>query len=364
MSPESVGHHASLDDPHRCDALDPSGLGDRIAGLPGQCRRAWEAAGAWTPPPQWRDADRVVIGGMGGSAIAGELASGLAAVRGGLPILVVREPRLPYSLDRRTLFIACSHSGRTRETLALYEQAASYGAMTLALSSGGPLARRAEAAGSPCLTIDLASEPRSAVGYHLLLLLGVLCRAGLLDVSAAETEAALDSVSRTAASLGREVPTAGNPAKQLALELEDRLVVVYGGGPLAGMARRWKTQLNENAKMWAFFETVPELLHNSVEAYGPGLPLGGAPMALLLHGAAGDVDAGAYAGHNRAVVELLRRSGTPHRVVTANDGPPLAQLLEMLLLGDYVSYYLALLRGVDPAPNPAIEAAKELQGGG
>ena len=363
MSSEAPGNHANLDDPRRYASLDPSGLGDRIADLPSQCRRAWEAAAAWAPPQQWQDADQVVIGGMGGSAVAGELAAGLGAGLGGRPILVVREPRLPFPLGRHTLFIACSYSGRTRETLALYDQAVSSGAMTLALSSGGPLAQRAEDSGTPRLTIGLVSEPRSAVGYHLLLLLGVLGRAGLLEMGTAEVEAALGVISQAAASLGREAPTAGNRAKQLALELQDRLVVVYGGGLLAGMARRWKTQLNENAKVWAFFETLPELLHNSVEAYGSGLPVGGL-MALLLQGAAGDRDSGIYEGHNRAVLELLGRSGTPHLVVTAEEGPPLAQLLGMLQLGDYVSYYLALLRGVDPAPNPTIDAAKALPGAG
>ena len=122
------------------------------------------------------------------------------------------------------------------------------------------------------------------------------------------------------------------------------------------MARRWKTQLNENAKVWAFFETIPELLHNAVESYGTTEGPGGQLMILLLQPR---VEKGDADPHYQVVSQLLQRNGVRNQILQGETTHHLSQLLTMLLLGDYVSYYLALLRGVDPSPIPAIQAAKE-----
>ena len=227
-----------LDDPQSYLSLDPSGLGARIASLPNHCRAAWENAGTCSLPSDWSTADKVVIGGMGGSAMAGELAGDLAAGRGALPILVVRDSSLPFALDRRTLFIACSYSGNTEETLSLFDQAMSAQAMTLVVSGGGRLAQKALDYGVPQLTIDIATEPRSAVGYNLMLILAVLRRAGLLEIGDEEASGAVDAVSLKLAVLGHNSPLGDNLAKGLALGLKDKLILVYGSGLFSGMARR------------------------------------------------------------------------------------------------------------------------------
>ena len=133
--------------------------------------------------------------------------------------------------------------------------------------------------------------------------------------------------------------------------------MICGGEIFRGMARRWKTQLNENAKVWAFFETIPELLHNTVESFRTPSPNGAPITALVLEpsNVASDV-----ASRYRVVPEMLQRHGIPHRTLQGKGDSPLAQLLSMLILGDYVSYYLAVLQGVDPSPNPSIDEAKRL----
>ena len=133
--------------------------------------------------------------------------------------------------------------------------------------------------------------------------------------------------------------------------------MIYGGGIFRGVARRWKTQINENAKAWAFFETIPELLHNSVEAYpdwtDANLPL----TALILQPNMAPEES---SGHYEVLAELLRSNTVPHRVLKGQDGSRLVQLLNMLVLGDYVSYYLAMLKGVDPSLTPSLQEAKRL----
>ena len=301
----------------------------------------------------------VAIGGMGGSAIAGDLAADLVPYLCGIkavPIVVVRDRQLPFPLDQHSLVILCSHSGNTSETLSLFRQATASNAPVVVLAGGGRLTAEAREGGVPVLPIDLPGEPRTAVGYNLLLLLGLLQRLGLVRVSDHTVDVAAAALRQQVARLRPEVPAKNNPAKQLARELVDKLVVVYGGGIFSGVARRWKTQLNENAKTWAFFETLPELLHNSVEAFGASRAIGETIMAVVLQPKPGE----AWLKWRYTVLtDLLHQNGIPHQMVEGAGGPPLTQLLSMLLLGDYVSYYLALLRGIDPSPTPAIVEAKE-----
>ena len=197
-------------------------------------------------------------------------------------------------------------------------------------------------------------------------MLGALNRLGLVSVSDAEVPAAVRGLELQLSRIGEEVATPDNPAKLLARELLDKLVVVYGGGIFSGVARRWKAQLNENAKAWAFYESIPESLHNSVEPYGVASAVGQDVMALVLQPETTETAETETAASDelkdrcRVLAEMLSWGQVSHRVLPGTDAPPLAQLLNMILLGDYVSYYLALLQGLNPSPTPAIERSKDL----
>ncbi|MCH8349361.1 MAG: bifunctional phosphoglucose/phosphomannose isomerase [Chloroflexi bacterium] len=349
-----------LDDPKTYSAIDPSGLGRRLTSLPDQCQAAWREVQFVTLPEHWTGSDQVIIAGMGGSAIAGDLAADLASLQGTLPVSVVRGFRLPFTPNGRTLVLACSYSGNTAETLSLFRQSVEAGAAVVAVTGGGDMAQQAQAAQIPVVPVNAPGEPRSAVGYNLMLVLGILNRLNLVSTTDQDVATAIGDLSRRVSSLEPGVPTSNNRAKQLALELQDRLPLVYGGGLFSGVARRWKTQLNENAKVWAFFESIPELLHNAVESYSASPILSQQLIAVVLQPAAGREETGQP---YLVVAELLRRAGVEHRVLQGSEGPPLAQLLDMLLLGDLVSYYLAVLRGVDPSPTPTLNTAKELMAG-
>ena len=324
--------------------------------LPRHCEEAWRVSQTVPLTPYPTPVQHIVIGGMGGSAIAGDLTADLAAAQGTVPISVVRDSHLGFALNPSSLFIACSYSGETEETLSMFHQALAAEAQVIAISNGGRLSQEAQSRGIPVLKVDAPGEPRNATAFSLLLLLGVLHRLDLFRAGDEAVRTAAEELRRRVAQLEEGVPTRDNPAKLLAAELKDKLILVYGGGLFTGMARRWKTQLNENAKVWAFFETIPELLHNAVEAYGTTEGLGGQLMVLLLQPwvEEGDVDP-----HYQVVSQLLARSAVLNRILQGETVHPLSQLLAMLLLGDYVSYYLALLRGVDPSPTPGIQDAKE-----
>ena len=345
-----------LDDPKTYRRFDPSGLRQRIRDFPVQCQAAWQYSKTLKLPDDWGSIERVVVGGMGGSAIAGDLASDLAASQQAAPVTVIRDFRLPFPLSKNNLFIACSFSGNTEETLSLFQEARQSEAKVLVIAGGGELSRRAEAEGLPLLDIRTPGEPRSALGYNLMLLLGVLARLGLVTITDEDIQSTGTALQAQVGNLVEEVPLEDNPAKQLAQELSGRPALIYAGGIFSGVARRWKTQLNENAKAWAFYEEIPELLHNSVEAFHAGSK-GFDPFALLLIPASVSEE---LQRRYQVIEELLTRQGISYRLIASQAGPPLAQLLSMALLGDYVSYYLALTRGIDPSSTPLLDLGKQL----
>ena len=345
-----------LDRPETYSSLDSSGIRGRLKNLPRHCDEAWRVSQTVPLPVDPTPVQHVVIGGMGGSAIAGDLAADMAAAQGTVPISVVRDLQLPFALNPSSLFVACSYSGDTQETLSMFHQALAAGSQVIVISSGGRLTEEAQSRSIPILKVDAPGEPRNATTFSLLLLLGALSRLGLVRTSDEVVKASAEDLQRRVAQLEEGVPTRDNPAKSLAGELKDKLILVYGGGLFTGMARRWKTQFNENAKVWAFFETIPELLHNAVESYGSTEDPSSQLMVLLLQP---KLEGGGVNPHFQVASQLLGRNGVPNRILQGESTNPLSQLLTMLLLGDYVSYYLAMLRGVDPSATPNLQAGKE-----
>ena len=345
---------ALLDDPATAQRLDPSGLGRRIEALPDDCEAAWQRTRALELPAGYAGTRDVVLLGMGGSAIASDVVRALAA-GSRKPVHVVRGYDLPAFVDRASLVVACSHSGGTDETLSAYEQALECGARTVAVTKGGRLLELAEAHGAPAVTYEYAGEPRSAIGHQLMALLAIGQGVGLFDAQGAAVEEAAALMRAQRDELALASPGERNPAKQLAARLVERLPVVAGTGALAVAAYRWKTQFNENSKIWALREELPELDHNTIVGFAlpkrlvahlhvvfiahPSLP-----ERLLLHY---DATAGA-----------LSDAGVSHERVEARGTSVLAQVLTAIYLGDWVSYYLGLLNGVDPSPVEPIQKLK------
>ncbi len=336
-----------LDDRAAVERLDPEGVLGRIEALPEQCAEAWDQASAVDLPPAYRDARELVVLGLGGSAIAGDILRSLAAVSGRKPVTVVRGYDLPPFAGESTLVVACSHSGNTEETLSAFEQALASRARAAAVTTGGRLRELAEGQGLPSFVYEYEGEPRSALGHQLMRLLALAQLAGALDDQAPSVSEAAHLMRAQREQLGFASPAERNPAKQLAGRLRDRLPVVVGAGVLSEAARRWRTQFNENSKCWAINDQLPELGHNTIVGFGlPGNARDLLHAVLLWHPGL----------HPRVLVQYdvvgdeLGRAGVSHERVEAKGSTPLAQALTAVYLGDLVSYYLALLNGVDPSP--------------
>jgi glucose/mannose-6-phosphate isomerase len=345
-----------LDDSNLYDTLDPEGMGTLVAGFADQCRAAWRNVANFGVPPHYRQAEQLLILGMGGSAIGGDLLRTLVAAECPVPIVVSREYDVPAWVGAKTLAIACSHSGNTEETLDAFEQARVGGAMLLAITTGGELERRAREIGATVLRFEFKSQPRAALGYSFVSLLGVVSRSGWIGNPTRELELALTGVEELGSRIGRHVPTAQNPAKRLAQELFERLPVVYGSGVLGEVAHRWKTQFNENAKMTACYDLMSELNHNAVVGYEfPPTVLTDAVFVSLISNRA---DTRIIKRFN-VTQELLRRRGLRHETVQVKGDNALSEMLWGMHFGDYVSFYLAMLNGVKPTPVLAIDFLKD-----
>ncbi|MDZ4278578.1 MAG: bifunctional phosphoglucose/phosphomannose isomerase [Dehalococcoidia bacterium] len=346
----------ALDGPATVERLDPHGLLGRIEALPEQCADARRRWAGLELPASLRQTDHVAVLGMGGSAIAGSILRALASSAGRKPVDVVRGYDLPPFVGARTLVVACSHSGNTEETLSAFRQALDSGAQAVAVTTGGRLAELAQHAGCPMLNYRYDGEPRSALGCQLMALLAVGERTGLLasqDSAAAEAVALMREERER---IGYAAPVKGNPAKQLALRLRGRLPVVVGAGMLSAAAYRWKTQFNENSECWALHEELPELDHNTVVGFG--LPEDLVPRLRVVFLRHEGLHPRVLLRYD-ATAEALSEAGVSHETVEVRGESPLAQALHAVYLGDFVSYYLALLYGVEPSPVAALERLKE-----
>jgi len=335
--------------------LDAAGMLGHLHQFPEQCRLAWEKFLKFDLPPGYSTVDKVVILGVGGSAIGGDMVRRLAFSESKVPVWVHRDYGLPPLVDRNTLVIASSYSGNTEETLSAFTASLKTPAKKLVITAGGKLRQLAEKEGIPVFSIDYQAPPRAAFPHSFVPLVSIFQKLGLLGDKSADLKQALSILDKFAGELVETVPLASNPAKQLAARLWGNLVVIYGGEVLSEVARRWKTNLNENSKAWAFFELFPELNHNAVMGYDFPAEVKDRVFVVLLHSA---LFSPRSQLHYEATAELLVKSGISHELVEAVGETALAQVMSLVLFGDYVSVYLAMLNETDPTPLEAVDFVK------
>lgn len=343
-----------LSDLERMRQLDSMDMFGALYGLPEQCVEAWRLGNeAMLPLGTFKN---VVVTGLGGSAIGGDLLRVYAADRSGLPVMVNRHYVMPRFTGPETLVIAVSYSGNTEETLSAYAEARAKGATLMALTTGGKLKEVATNDGVPVITIPGGISPRAATGYLFLPMVAVMYRLGLLDDPNHDFNELIPVLQEWRDKLKPESPGAENPAKQLALEFHDHLPIIWGAsGTSEVVAQRWKGQINENAKAPAYYNVLPELNHNEVV----GLEV---PRSLLKH--LHVVFLRDHGDHPRVTIRMnVTRSIAGGAVggvseIKASGKGLLARMYSLIYIGDYASVYLAALYGVDPGPVKIIDYLK------
>ena len=342
-----------LDNPELSALLDPLGILKLTDAFPDQCAQAIRLGADFDIQPLQGTYERVALLGVGGSAAAGDYLQAIFDHEGKVPFAVVRSYDAPAWIDSKTLVLASSYSGNTEETLSADDQARERGAKVFAITTGGELRTRCETNGHPVLTIPEGQPPRTALGYSLLTALQVFARLEL--VKAQDLEKLSGFLTACSLAWRPNSPASGNRAKQIAEHMFDTVPVFYGLGDWQGaVAKRWKAQVNENAKALAFANAFPELNHNEILGW-IGVEKGEEWSCFVLEGG----DEGAKLDRRAGfTLDALPKSTFWSRV-KASGTTLLEKMLSLTLLGDYASVYLAYLRGVDPGDISLLDRLKE-----
>ena len=354
-APPQFDEAITLDNARVISAIDSGDMIGRVRELPRQLALARRAAAAVKLPSTHTDVDAICVLAMGGSAIGADLVEGIAGDRLRVPLAVHRDYGLPAWAGDRTLVIAASHSGETVETVSAAEEARRRGLPLVVISTGGSLGNAAAADGTPYLRYESPGQPRAAIGFGIGLMHELLARAGLL-VNPDPLGPAVETLEALLERNAPSVETEASPAKQLAWSIFGRIPIIYGAGPMAPVAHRWKTQMNENAKAWAAFEPMPEANHNAIEGSLNPRELSDALYVVELRDPTEPAEIAARYG---VVNELLGERATNRSVVWAEGPSPLARVLSGVAFGDLVSVYLAILYQTDPTPVTLLAMLKQ-----
>lgn len=334
--------------------LDTLGMFDLTAGLPEQARKATEHARGIDPLPEKAAIENVVVLGMGGSGIAGDILQAAAGPFMSVPVVTVKSYELPAFVGDGSLVFAISCSGNTEETLEAATEAAMQGARIVAVTQGGELAKLAAGWGAPVVSVpDDIPQPRAALAALAIPPLVVLEEIGLFPGATQWIDQALSQLERRRDALVQE----GNEAQLLARKIGRTLTLVHGGGPIGSTAaQRWKTQINENAKSPAFWAAQPELCHNEIQGWGQHGDV--TRQVLTLIALRHDSEHPQVMRRFELTAEYLREVVGGIEEVRAEGEGDLAQLLDLILFGDFVSLHLAYQEGVDPGPVPVLADLK------
>jgi len=350
---------SALDNAKLRAQIDPNAMWSLITDFPDQIETAARNVEHLFLPPAigMPTPASLVITGLGGSAISGDLVRAAAGNSIKLPLIVNRDYDLPPFVNPSTLVVACSYSGNTEETLSVYAQAKAAGADVVCVTSGGLLAELARGDCRPVVSLPGGLPPRAALGYALTTLLGVLRAKGIISDMSDDIKESVALLRALRKKYRPETTIIDNPAKMLAVDLMDKIVVIYGSSAIMeAAAYRWRSQITENAKNLSFHHALPEMNHN--ELVGWLRPESGLNKisVVFLRDPEDHPQVRKRFDLTRKVIEGKARVV---RVIQSEGKSRLARILSIVYLGDFTSLYIAYLNQVDPTPVKVIDAFKE-----
>lgn len=308
-------------------------------------------------PGSARSFKNIVVLGMGGSAIGGDLLSDYLADELSIPIVVIRGYGIPKFVDENSLVFAVSYSGNTEETLSALKRCLEAKARVIALTSGGKFAALARENNFPVIKVPAGIQPRAAISYLFFPILKVLERMGIAKKRHEETEETLNILQELSKEYGAKSPFEDNLAKKVALSLYQHLPLIYGSeGLLEAVAMRWKTQINENSKWPCFWNVFSELDHNEIVGYEIENSINRQVKVVYLQ----DKEGLLRVEQRREITRKIIEDKVAEFIICPTRGKgKMARMFSLIFLGDLASYYLAILNQVDPSPVACIEDLKK-----
>jgi glucose/mannose-6-phosphate isomerase len=326
--------------------VDSKGLLADVLSIPEHLRDAlWRVESAAGLMEEWDSAGGLIVAGMGSAGIGGALARAALGDHASRPIAIARGYGLPPWATPETTVLCASYSGNTEETLACFEAAGAVGARRVVVTSGGRLADQAREEDVPVIPIPGALQPRTAIAYTTVAALEVAALCGCGPRMASEIDVAASHTEALAREWGIESAEDSLP-KEIARAITGSIPLVVGAGLTVPIAYRWKAMLNESAKLPAFSSELPELDHSEIVGW-EGMGGLGPFSAIFL----GDTD---LHPRLRSRIELTEWIVQPSAKATfrleTRGQNPIERIFSLVLLGDLVALYTAVLRDIDPAP--------------
>lgn len=342
------------DNPKDIKKYDREDMACLLDDFPEQCSRAIKIALS-SPLPSYKKIDKILVSGMGGSGIGGEILKSVVEKELKIPLAINKDYHIPEFINSRTLVFSVSYSGNTEETLSAYREAEKKRAKIVAITTGGKLSKLAKRDRVPIISIPSGLPPRASLGYLFFSLLITLERLGLIKNKKKECQETLRLLKdlRNKYSLSSKV--SANRAKKIALKLHKNLSLIYTSPILSPAGLRWKGELSENSKVLAFSNTFPELNHNEIVGWKclPGI-LKRCYLIILRD----KYDSPRIKKRIEITSKIIRGKAKGLDFLYSKGESLLARLFSLIYLGDWVSYYLAILNKIDPTPVEVIDYLK------
>lgn len=343
-----------LDNLKAIQKIDKNDMLSFCVDAPKHCERAAKQAKAFLfdcPKPK-----SIIVAGMGGSAIGGELLKDWATDRIAVPIEVCRDYFLPAYADKKTLVFVVSYSGETEESLSVFLEAIKKKCMLVCISSGGTLHEFAEKLSVPHLRVPSGMAPRATLPYLFMPLPILLEKIGLVSNVDSEISDTIKALKRVSDANSPRKPLQDNFSKKLASNICGTIPVIYGFGFYRAAAQRFKTQFNENSKVPAKWEFFPEINHNEIVGWEGAQKLAECFSTIFIR----DNDEPKMIRQRiETTKDLIRKESVQTFEVNSVGKSRLAKMLSIICVGDFTSVYLAILRGIDPTPVKTINLLKK-----
>lgn len=346
-----------LDSRDTISKLDTSDMLRLISGFPDQCQDASEIGKKAAVPAPGRRINNIVFAGLGGSAIGADVIRTYLRNESKVPVLVSRNYTLPDFVSKDTLLFCSSYSGNTEETLSSFEDGLKRGAFIITMGSGGKLKEQALKNNFAHVDIPKGFPPRTALGYMSITVLTLLARLGFI----APKDEEIKDVHSVLAELrdkeiGADVPFEKNIAKKLAAKLYGKLAVIYGTtDSTEAVGFRWRGQIAENSKSLLYGHVLPEMNHNEIVGWEFPKDLLKDIKVIFLK------DKNDHPRTQSRIdisMDIIRKSGAEIFEIKRDKGKLLARIFSLIYIGDFVSFYLAILNNIDPTPVRQVDYLK------
>ncbi|MFZ2025037.1 MAG: SIS domain-containing protein [Microgenomates group bacterium] len=350
---------AQLDDIEAQIKLDVSQTYESIVSFPKQCQHAFDATANLVVPASYKDIDKILMTGMGGSGLGARIIESVYASNLKYPVIRYNGYGLPAWVDDKTLVICSSFSGTTEETISNAKSAIEKKMKWMAISAGAELIALAKAEGVPYYQIEPtynpSKQPRLAIGYSVVGQLRLVAADGIISFGQKEIDASVARMNSIIDAQKRENTTVTNPAKQLASAIAEKQVIFVGASHLIGAIHTIKNQMNENAKHLSHLHEIPELNHHLMEGLAfPAINKESVIFFLIVSDSYSESIKKRFA----ITKDVIEQNGIEVVEYHVTAGDALVESFDVIQFGALINYYLSMLHNIDPAPIPWVDYFK------